>query len=250
MKIPIDLVTFTGFALALIRASVFLMIAPPFNNKSIPITVKAGLAAALALSIGPSVHNANPTLDIGPFAAAMLTQAVVGLAMGLTMMVLLSAVQTAGSLIDIFAGFSIATMYDPFADATTSLFGRFYQLLATTLLFASNGHLLIVKGFYESFRIIPADAYDPSVIARVLTLNLSQLFVAALEISGPVIGCLFLSELAIGLISRAAPSLNVFSLAFPIRVGVALLVVGFAIPLLAPAVENLVDLGVRSYSGG
>ena len=139
MNIPIDLVTFTGFALALIRASVFLFIAPPFNNKSIPVTVKAGLAAALALSVGPSVHNANPTLDIGPFAGAMLTQAIVGLAMGLTMLVLLSAVQTAGSLIDIFAGFSMATMYDPFADTTTSLFGRFYQLLATTLLLTLPG---------------------------------------------------------------------------------------------------------------
>lgn len=249
MKIAVDVATLAGFALALIRASVFFLIAPPFNNKSIPVTVKAGLAAALALSVGPQL-KANPSLEVGPFAAAMLTQALVGLAMGLTMVMLMAAIQSAGALIDVFAGFSISTLYDPFADTTTSLFGRFYQLLATTMLFASNGHLLIARGFFESFRLIPADAYQPNVIAKVLTLNLAQLFVAALEIAGPVVACLFLSELSMGLVSRAAPSLNVFSLAFPVRIGVTMLVVALAIPLLSPAVSNLVNMGVRSFLGG
>ncbi len=249
MKIAVDVATLAGFALALIRASVFFLIAPPFNNKSIPVTVKAGLAAALALSVGPQLKE-NPSLEVGPFAAAMLTQALVGLAMGLTMVMLMAAIQSAGALIDVFAGFSISTLYDPFADTTTSLFGRFYQLLATTMLFASNGHLLIARGFFESFRLIPADAYQPNVIAKVLTLNLAQLFVAALEIAGPVVACLFLSELSMGLVSRAAPSLNVFSLAFPVRIGVTMLVVALAIPLLSPAVSNLVNMGVRSFLGG
>ncbi len=250
MKISIDAVTLSSFALALIRATVFFFVAPPFNNKSIPTPVKAGLAASLALVVAPQLHNSNPTLEVGPFAAALVTQAIVGLAMGLTMVLLMSAVQSAGALVDVFAGFTIASMYDPFADTTNSLFGRFYQLLATTLLFASNGHLLIAKGFFESFRLIPVDAYHPDVIAKMLTLNLAQLFVAALEIAAPVIGCLFLAELSMGLVARAAPSLNVFSLAFPVRIGVTMLVVGLAIPLLSPAVTNLLNLGVRSFLGG
>jgi flagellar biosynthetic protein FliR len=85
------------------------------------------------------------------------------------------------------------------------------------------------------------------VIARILTLNMGQLFIAALEIAGPVVACLFLAEMTMGLVARAAPSLNVFALAFPVRVGVTLLVVALAIPLLSPAVTNLVDLGIHSF---
>jgi flagellar biosynthetic protein FliR len=249
MTIPIDAVAISAFMLALVRASVFIVIAPPFNTRSIPVMVKAGLAGALALAAVAQIPKASLSLDIAPFAASILTQALVGLVMGVIMMMVMSAVQSAGSLIDVFAGFSIAQLYDPMSDNTASLFGRFYQLVATTLIFATNGHLLIVHGFFDSFRVIPANAYQPSVIARILTLNLGQLFIAALEIAGPVVACLFLAELTMGLVARAAPSLNVFALAFPVRVGVTFIVVALAVPLLSPAVSNLVDLGIRSFLG-
>lgn len=249
MTIPIDAQMIAAFALVLIRASVFFFIAPPFSNKSIPGSVKAGLAAAISLALAPHVEGVDLTLETGPFIGALVTQAFVGLAMGMTMVMLMSAVQSAGALIDVFAGFSMASLYDPMSDSTNSLFGRFYQLVAVTLLFASNGHLLIVRGFYESFRLIPVNTFDPSVIAKILTLNLGQLFLAALEIAGPVVGCLFLSELSMGLVARAAPSLNIFALAFPIRIGVTMLVVALAIPLLSPSMRNLVNMGLHSFLG-
>src|SRR3954468_8516621 len=249
MTIPIDAVAVTAFMLALVRASVFILIAPPFNTKAIPVPVKAGLAAALALAAVAQIPKASLSLDVAPFAASIVTQVIVGVVMGVIMMMVMSAVQSAGSLIDVFAGFSIAALYDPLTDNSTSLFGRFYQLVATTLVFATNAHLLIIRGFFDSFRVIPANAYQPNVIAKMLTLNLAGLFVAALEIAGPVVACLFLSELTMGLVARAAPSLNVFALAFPVRVGVTFLVVALAVPLLTPAVSNLVDLGIRSFLG-
>ena len=73
-----------------------------------------------------------------------------------------------------------------------------------------------------------------------MTKNLGQFLVAAVEVAGPVLGCLFLAEVTLGLLSRAAPALNVFSLAFPLRVIVALIVVALALPLISPAVSNLV----------
>lgn len=250
MTLNLDAVALTAFALALVRASVFVFIAPPFSTRAIPITVKAGLAAVLALSAAGHIQTSALINDTGAFVGAMVMQALIGVVMGLTVMLLMTAVQSAGAIVDVFAGFSMASLYDPFSDTSTSLFGRFYQLLATTLVFATNGHLLIAKGFYTSFEIFPADKYDPATIAHMLSLNFAQLFVAALEIAGPVVACLFLSELTMGLVSRAAPSLNVFSLAFPVRVGVTLLVVAAAVPLLGPAVTNLLNLGVRSFLGG
>ncbi len=250
MQISVDAAVVTAFALVLVRATVFVFIAPPFNTNAIPVSVKAGLAAALSLAIAPTVPATTLSLDTGPFVGALVTQALVGLAMALTMLMLLAAVQSAGSIIDVFAGYSLAALYDPLSGNQTSIFGRFYQLLATTLLFASNGHLLIARGFMESFRAVPASAYDPASVAHMLTLNFGRLFVAALEIAGPVVACLFLAELSMGLLARAAPALNVFALAFPVRVGVTLLVVALALPLLTPAVTNLVNEGVRVMVGG
>lgn len=238
-----------AFVLAMVRSTVFFMFTPPFNTKSIPTTVKVGFAAAFSLAIASSVPTKDLSLEVAPFMAALVTQAVVGLAMGLTVMLMFGAIQTAGSLVDTFAGFSMAAIYDPLADTSAALFGRFYQLLATTMLFASGGHLLIARGFIESFRLIPAGEYDPTAIARVLTVDLGRLFVSAIEIAGPVLACLFVTELSLGLVSRAAPSLNIFALAFPIRVGVTLLVVAIAIPLLGPAVTNVVHDAVRAMVG-
>jgi flagellar biosynthetic protein FliR len=251
VSIPFDPQLVTAFILALVRASAWLFVAPPFNTRLVPIPVKAGLAAALALSVAPHAANgAELSLDTGPFVTAIVVQALVGFSMGMIMLVLFQAVQAAGALVDTFAGFSLAAVYDPTSDTTNSVFGRMYSLLATTLLFATGGHHLLVRGFFGSFDVIPAGAADPGLISRVLTTGADDFLLAAIEIAGPVIACLFISELSMGLVARAAPSLNVFSLAFPIRVGVTLLVVALAIPLIGPAVHNLVERSMNVVVGG
>jgi len=247
--IPIDPVLVTAFALALVRASAWLFISPPFNTRMVPIPVKAGVAAALALAAAPHVADPELPMATGPFVAALLTQVVIGAVLGLLTLFLVQAVQAAGSLVDLFAGYSLATIYDPTSDAQASIFGRFYQLLAITLMFTTNAHLILVNGFFRSFEAVPVGGIPVSDAASLLTDNLGQFLIAALEIAGPVLACLFLTELTLGLLTRAAPNLNVFALAFPLRVVVALVVVGIALPLLAPAIENLVLKAVAPFGG-
>jgi flagellar biosynthetic protein FliR len=167
----------------------------------------------------------------------MLTQLLVG------------AISTAGSLVDLFAGYSLAAVYDPLSDHTAATFGRMYELVGATLLFTTNAHIVLVNGFFRSFDAIPAGAVTPATVSKLLTDNLGVFLVAAIEVAGPVLACLFLAELTLGLLARAAPSLNVFSLAFPLRVGVALLVVAVALPLIAPALGNLVHAAVAPFGG-
>jgi flagellar biosynthetic protein FliR len=162
---------------------------------------------------------------------------------------LVNAIATAGSLVDLFAGYSLAAVYDPLADHSAAVFGRFYQLMAATLLFATNGHLILVNGFFRSFDAIPVNGLAAGDMASVLTGNLGTFMIAAVEVAGPIIACLFLSEMTLGLVARAAPSLNVFSLAFPLRIVVALLVVGLALPLITPALTNLLHAAVAPFGG-
>ncbi|GIU85822.1 MAG: hypothetical protein KatS3mg009_0337 [Acidimicrobiia bacterium] len=239
----------SAFALALVRASAWLFVSPPFNTRIVPIPVKAGIAAALALAAAPHVADAELSLETGPFVAALVTQALVGVTLGMVTLLLFSVLTAAGSLIDLFAGYSIAAIYDPSTENQTPVFGRFYQLLAVTLLFTTNAHLVLVGGFLRSFEAVPADGLASADVAALLTGSIGMFFVAALEVAGPVLACLFLAELTMGLLARAAPNLNVFVVAFPVRVGVALVVVAIAVPLVAPAVENLVRAAVEPFGG-
>jgi flagellar biosynthesis protein FliR len=250
MTVPIDPLVVTAFVLALVRAAAWLFVAPPFNTRMIPTTVKAGIAAALALGCVP--HIANPTLPSSTpgFIAALVVQVLVGVTLGMFTMLLVNALQAAGSFVDLFAGFSLSQIYDPLNGAQSAVFGRFYQLLATTLLFTTDAYLILVNGFFRSFDVIPAGGLSTETIARLLTNNMGQFLIAAIEIAGPVLGCLFLAEITLGLLARAAPNLNVFSLAFPLRVIIALIVVAIAIPVVGPALGNLVRDAVAPLGHG
>lgn len=250
MNINFDPVLLTAFALALVRAAAWLFVSPPFNTKMIPTTIKAGVAAALALAAAPHIASPDIPLDTGGFIAALVTQALVGVTLGLFTMILVNSLQAAGALVDLFAGFSLAAVYDPMNQSNVAIFGRFYELIAVTLLFTTNGYLILVNGWFRSFKVVPAHGLAFTDIANVLTKNMGQFLVAAVEVAGPVLGCLFLAEVTLGLLSRAAPSLNVFSLAFPLRVIVALIVVALALPLIAPAVSNLVRDAMAPLGAG
>ena len=250
MTFSFDPVLLTAFALALVRAVAWLFVAPPFNTRMVPTMVKAGVAATLALAAAPHVKDPQLALDTGAFLGALLTQVIVGISFGMLTMLLVNALQSAGSLIDLFAGFHLSVVLDPFTESTTAIFGRFYELVAFTLLFTTNAYLFLVNGFFRSFEVIPARGIQASDISDVLTKNMGQFFIAALEVAGPVLACLFLTEVTIGLLARAAPALNVFALAFPLRVVVALVVVALAVPLLGPAVGNLVHNAMTPFGVG
>jgi flagellar biosynthesis protein FliR len=250
VQFTIDPLVLTAFALALVRAAAWLVVSPPFNTRMIPGSVKAGVAASLALTAAPQLAHGNVPLDTGGFIVALVTQAFTGFALGMITLVLVNAVQAAGGLVDLFAGFSLASVYDPINNAQTAIFGRFYELVATTLLFTTNGYLLLVNGWIRSFKVVPINGLAVSDIDKVLTKNLGQFFLASVEVAAPVLGCLFLAEVLLGVLSRAAPQLNIFSLAFPLRVIVALVVVALAIPLIGPAVGNLVREAVAPLGAG
>jgi flagellar biosynthetic protein FliR len=246
MKVSVDPAMLNGFVLALVRATAFVFVAPPFSMRAIPVTVKLGLAVGLALAAAPHVAAGAP-MDTAGFVLALLVQALIGAAIGFVTYLLFSSLQAAGALVDDMSGFNLASLLDPLSDANVSIFGRFYQLVAVVLLFVTDLHLVIVKGFLTSFEAIPGIKVGD--LARLLTHEMGVFMLAAVEVAGPVIAVLFLTEIAFALLSRAAPQMNVFALAFPVRVVVALVVVAIALPLILPALGNLVRQAVGSTLG-
>jgi flagellar biosynthesis protein FliR len=247
MGLQVPAVTLVALLLGTARAAGFVLLAPPFNSRSIPAPVKGALAMALSLLLSTRIAPTLPEVSGGFLVVAAVTEVVIGAALGFVVQVLFTAVQMAGDLIDLTGGFSLQPAYDPLAMTNNSSVGRLHHLLAMTLLFTSGGHLLIVKGFATSYEGMPIGGGVPTdQLGSVMIKAFAMMFLAAVQIAGPMVAVLLLADVALALLSKAAPALNIFSFGFPFKIMLTLLMLGLTFPLLPPALDALMDHAVRA----
>lgn len=212
--------------LAGVRIAAFLVIALPFQGRAVPGTVKAMLAGWLAILILPRATasggpNVGTEIASGTalFIGDVVLQVLIGLALGFLVSLVFSAVQSAGNMIDLFGGFQMAQAFDPMSMSNGSQFTRLYQMTATVLLFTSGAYQLVVAGLLRTFDVLPLGAaLDLGALAQTATEGLTGMFVASLQIAGPLIAVLFLADIGLGLLTRVAPALNAFALGFPLKI--------------------------------
>jgi flagellar biosynthetic protein FliR len=251
---------FFAFMLALVRASAWLAFVPPFSSKAIPSVVRLGLAAALALAATSQLTSAQSigarglaagvgTLSTAGFISDLVLQAATGCVLGFITSLLLSVMSAAGSLTDMTSGLAAATIFDPISGTANPVTANIFNVIMTTLLFATGGDLLIVKGFMTSFQAVGLSARSVGLLGTTLLSETGFFFLAAVEIAAPVLGAMFLAYVAFGLLTRSAPQLNVMSLGFAINIALALVVVAACLPLLPGALTTLVDRAVTDTLG-
>jgi flagellar biosynthetic protein FliR len=245
VQVPVEQVI--AILLTTIRVSAWLAVAPPFNTRAIPAMVKVAIALSLSMAIGPSLASQAPPPELYPLVNAVFFQVIVGLTLGFLAQLLFSSIQAAGELVDLASGFTLASLYDPLSNVSSSMFGRVNQLVAVTLLFALNGHLLLLRGFMASYEVFPMHPVSIASLASTVTSNVGTMFVSALQIAAPVMVVLFLADLALGLVSRAVPSLNVFVMSFPIKILLTLSLASVAMALLPGAVSSILDNILDSF---
>jgi flagellar biosynthetic protein FliR len=247
VDLEVPALTLAALLLGTARAAGFVLLAPPFNGRAIPAPVKGAFAMALSLLLSTQIAPSLPEVTAGFLVVAAITEVVIGAALGFVVQLLFTAVQLAGDLIDLTGGFSLQPAYDPMAMTQNSSIGRLHYLLAVTLLFTSGGHLLIVKGFATSYVGMPVGGDVPTdEIAAVVTTALSMMFLAALQIAGPMVAVLLLTDVALALLSRAAPALNIFTFGFPLKIMLTLILLGLTFPLLPPALDGLLEHAARA----
>lgn len=236
-----------GLLLGTVRSATWIMISPPFSTKLIPGPMKAVIALALALPVSSRLAVDLPQLSVPALIGAVVLQAVTGAALGFLTYLLFAAVQAAGDLIDLFGGFSLASAFDPLSMSQNSVFGRFHGLIALVLLFATNAHLLVIRGFLTSYDSIPVTSgVDLDRMQAAMVSGIGEFFLSALEIAAPLVAILFLTDVALGLLTRVSPQLNAFSLGFPIKILTTISIIGFTLPLLPQIIENIADAGTRA----
>lgn len=250
--VTLELAWLEAVMLAAVRMTAFVVIAPPFSYRSFPARTKAMLAVGLALAVSPRVTADYVPLGDAAFFGALLQEVVTGALLGFLVYVVYSAVQSAGSLIDMFGGFQMAQAYDPGSMINGAQFSRLLHMTSLALMFSSGAYLLVISGLTRSFTALPiGGAIDLASSVESMVGAVSQMFLAAVQIAGPLLVVLFLADVGLGLLTRVAPALNAFALGFPLKIFLTLtlaVVVFTALPgVVSGLTGNAVDhlMGVR-----
>jgi flagellar biosynthesis protein FliR len=236
-----------AYLLASVRIGAWLAVVPPFAGRSMPTMVKVVLSLGLAFAVAPSAGSI-PTSTI-ELLLNVGSQVLIGLAMGFVTYLLFAAIAAAGSLIDVFGGFSLAQGFDPLGMTQTTIFGKFHQMLAVVLLFVSGGHLMVIGGLLRTFDFLPLGTTpDWAVAPEVMSRAFHLFFVTAVQIALPMIAVLFLADLGLAVMTKVAPQLNALNVMFPVKIGLTLLLVGLSFPVLPQAVDRLADLATAAMA--
>jgi flagellar biosynthetic protein FliR len=240
-----------GFILVLARVTPLFVIAPLFSSQIIPPHVRGIIAVGISIGLAPiALHGQHIPTDPLALVELVIEGMLVGLGFAFTLAVLMGAVESAGSLIDVLSGFSYGELINPMNSQQSAAVTRFYSLVGTLIFLVINGDAWTLRGLYRTFQLVPlTSAPRLSSLVGGAEQVFSTVFAAALEVAAPVLVALLITDVAFGIVSRVVPQLNVFAVGFPTKVAVALLVVGASLPFTANWISNQLTVSVGDALG-
>lgn len=228
------------FLLVLARVGGIFTTGPVFGSTTVAPMVRVAIAVSLTFVFLPMASYSAVGIDFLPFTFALVKELMVGLVMGFMASLMFSAIQMAGAFIDLQMGLGMAAIVDPMTKERNAVIGQIYNLAATLLFLALNGHHMMIRGLYDSFTMLPLGkmVVSPEMAGSMLNL-FAAVFVAALKIGAPVVGAVFLTDVALGILARTVPQLNVFVVGFPAKITVGLLAVIVVMPVAFAVMTGL-----------
>ena len=222
-------------------------VAPVFGNTSVPVQVKIGIGVMLTLIVAPTLP-ALPTVDPMslPGLLILVQQLIIGLGMGFAMRIIFAGVEMAGTITGMTMGLSFASFFDPQSQGQSNFISQFMALLATLAFLAVNGHLLLLSVLAHSFSTLPISTSPMGAqIFKQMADWGGIIFSAGVQLSLPMVAALLITNIALGILTRAAPQLNLFGIGFPITLTIGFVVIGLALPYLATPLERLFQQGIE-----
>ena len=230
-----------GFIWPFVRVLALVATDPFFGGHSIPRHVKVGLSVLLTVVLAP-VLGVMPNVSPGSAAGLLIMaqQILIGVSMGMAMRIVFASFEMAGHLSGLQMGLGFATFFDPQRGTQTQSVSTFTGLLALLLFLSMNGHLVVIRALVESFYVLPVSS-QPLAVAGWKTLVEwgGEIFKAGLLISLPVVAVMLVTNLAMGVLSRAAPQVNLLAVGFPISLGVGFYFLYLSIPYFTPIFDRL-----------
>lgn len=241
--LPLSTATISAFLLVLARTGAWVLTAPVLSAKGMSGLGRLSAALALAVFITPLTPAEHVPTALPAYVTAVLAQVVVGLALGMLTNLLFAAFEVAGTLADLSGGFSYASIVDPMSGQPAAAFSRLFSICFSAIFFASEAYQSVIGGFVRSFHGIPLDHLPSLSSGTATTLGhaLTQVLLSAFEVAAPLLGVLFLTDVALSFAARFVPQANALALALPVKTLVALSAAGATLALLPAHAARLLD---------
>ena len=223
----------TVLVLLCVRCGVLLAVAPLFSSRAVPAMLRLSLGMALGWLLLPAAA-AGAGAGVGLTPAAAVGEVVIGFGLGLGAALMVLGAELAGELLAVHTGLSGAAALDPLTNQSTPVLGQLTSLFAVTALFSLDAHLELLRALAASLRLLPVGgALHLQAGAGTLLALVGQLFVLGIRFAAPVVAVVLLANVALAVLTRVAPQLNVLAVAFPAQIGLGLLALAASVPLLA-----------------
>ena len=229
------------FLLLLVRASGLFIAAPILGHRSFPSMAKVGMILLLTLTTMPALQHVQieQAFTLAELVALVLQEFMIGALTGFFFFLLFKAAELAGVITGFQVGLAISQSFDPNAGEQVSIIGRLWVVLASLIFLAINGHHLVIQAFADSCRVIePGQMVVSGDTALVMIKYTAYVFVLAVKIAAPVMITLTLTDVALGTIAKLMPTMNIFIVGFPLKIGVGLMVVALSLPVFAYVLEK------------
>jgi flagellar biosynthetic protein FliR len=235
--------------LIVIRTGGMLLSAPWFGHRALPPQLKIGLALLIGLLLAPAVAGRGIALPDGllAWAVAIAGELLLGIAIGLLVRFLFAAVAMAGQLIGLEVGLAMPGLFDPEFNEHSTALHTFTDLLAVLVFLSLDAHHLLLRGLADSFRAIPLLGWGLGGAGVEAVVRLSaELWPIALRLAAPLLAAQFLAKVAMALVAKAAPQINILMVGFPLQIGLGLLVLALMLPTFTLVLGQLFDdLGLQ-----
>ena len=234
--------------IAMIRPGAAFVVAPVFGAQSVPVQLRLIVALAIGIPALDQVPFVLPEDGLASVAgvALVIGEVLAGLALGFAVQIGFAAAMLAGEVIGNAMGLGFAGMVDPNSGASTPAIGQFLSILATFLFLAIGGHLMLATIIVESYRALPpGEAWIGARGIEGLVLFGGDLFAAGLAIALPVGFSLILVQIVMGMLSRSAPSMNLFSVGLPATLLAGLVLMAIAAPSMGEGIVAAIRRGLE-----
>lgn len=221
--------------------------APIYNHTAIPNQVKLGFGIMLTLIIVPTLPPL-PQFEIFSFQGLLILvqQLIIGLAIGFSMRLVFSAVEMAGQLIGMSMGLGFASFFDPQSQGQSTAVNQFLVLLAMLIFLSLDGHLLVVTAVANSFITMPIALGGAGINPMKIAMWGETIFSTGLLLAMPAVAALLITNMALGILTRTAPQLNLFGIGFPVTLSIGFVVLALSLPGMLKPIENFIEQGTSN----
>lgn len=228
------------FLLVFLRVLGLFVTAPVLSNRLVPVQMRVAISFGVTVVVSPLFQSPplpNTLVGLVPLAVREL---LVGMVIGFVAVLAFTAVQFAGELLDINMGLSMINVLDPMTNIQMPVLGNFLYILGLLIFLSINGHHLLLRALMDSYALVPLGTGTMSAaLSESVIRTAGNLFIIGFKVAAPVLAAVFLTTVALGILNRAMPQMNVFMVGLPVQLAMGVFMLMIVLPLYVTFLQTI-----------